>query len=380
MKIIDRYLLWQFVQVFVICFLSLTGLYVVFDAFSHLDEFLAYGEKSGNLPGMMAQYYAVRSVAFFDRTSGILALIAAMFTVTWIQRHNELTALMAAGVSRGRVVRPVLVAAVAVSLIAAVSREFALPRLRGSLARDAKDLAGTTGRELRPKYDNDTEVLIRGRESFIDERRIRKPSFLMPPLLDQYGAEYSADDAIYCPPDAANNRPGGYLFKKVERPPGLAKSPSLKLGDKPIVITPLDAPGWLEPDQVFIASAVDFEQLTAGPGFRQYSSTLELIRGLRNRSLDFGADVRVAIHARMIQPLLDAVLLLLGLPLVLRNDNRNIFAAIGMCMVAVGAFMLVGIGSQYLGTITLLDATMAAWLPLLIFAPLAAFFIDPLRA
>ena len=32
-------------------------------------------------------------------------MIAAMFTVTWIQRHNELTAPMAAGISRVWVIK-----------------------------------------------------------------------------------------------------------------------------------------------------------------------------------------------------------------------------------------------------------------------------------
>ena len=39
MRIIDRYILRQFVQTFLFCFLSLTGLYVVFGAFTNLDSF-----------------------------------------------------------------------------------------------------------------------------------------------------------------------------------------------------------------------------------------------------------------------------------------------------------------------------------------------------
>ena len=37
--IIDRYLLRQFVQVLIICLLSFIGLFIVIDAFSHLDHF-----------------------------------------------------------------------------------------------------------------------------------------------------------------------------------------------------------------------------------------------------------------------------------------------------------------------------------------------------
>ena len=51
MKILDRYLLRQFFQVFTICFLSLMGLYVVIDAFGHLDSFSKHAEAGGNLAG-----------------------------------------------------------------------------------------------------------------------------------------------------------------------------------------------------------------------------------------------------------------------------------------------------------------------------------------
>ena len=56
--IIDRYMLRQFVQVLAICLMSLIGLYIVIDAFSHLDHFVDYAGKHGNLLGMMVTYYA----------------------------------------------------------------------------------------------------------------------------------------------------------------------------------------------------------------------------------------------------------------------------------------------------------------------------------
>ena len=86
------------------------------------------------------------------------------------------------------------------------------------------------------------------------------------------------------------------------------------------------------PDQCFIASNLDFEQLTGGMGFKNFSSTAQLIAGLDNSSVGFGADVRVKVHARIVQPLLDITLLFLGLPLVVRRESHNVFLAIGMCM------------------------------------------------
>jgi lipopolysaccharide export system permease protein len=97
MQIVDRYLLREFLKVFLICFVSLTGLFIVIDGFGNLEEFISHSKNSGGgLLRVMGEYYAYRSLWFFDRMSGILTLIAAMFTVTWIQRHNE-PALQRAG-------------------------------------------------------------------------------------------------------------------------------------------------------------------------------------------------------------------------------------------------------------------------------------------
>ena len=375
MPVIDRYLLWQFLMNFVICFCSLTGLYVVFDAFNNLDEFVAFAEKGGRLLAIMAEYYAYRSVFFFDLTSGMLALTAAMFTVTWIQRHNELAALMAAGISKTRVIVPVIAAAVAITLLAAASRETFMPAMREQLSRTPQDLSGEAAQDLRPRYDNQTDILIRGQKSFANEQRIEGPSFLLPRALDDYGKQLSAENAFYLPPDGA--RPGGYLLRKVQQPKGIASRPSLPAAGTKIVITSQDAK-WLKADECFVTSDVSFEQLTGGRGWRQFASTPALVGGLRNRSLDLGADVRVSIHARLVRPIMDITLLFLGLPLILTRDNRNVFISVGLCMLVVSVFLLVNYGSQYLGNIYLIEPALAAWLPLMIFVPIAVGMCDPL--
>ena len=378
MRIIDRYLLRQFVQVFCICFVSLDGLYVVIDAFSNLDEFLHYSEKEGNLFGMMAEFYSYRSIFMFERMSSMLTMITGMFTVTWIQRHNELTALTAAGVSRTRVILPIIAAAVAISLFTCLGRELVIPRLAKQLDREPKNLRGEAGIELKPRFDNETGILMQGVYTFANEQRIQQPNFVLPETLDQYGKQLAAENAYYRPPEG--DRPGGYLFKKVVRPSQLAGRASLQLAGRPVVITPRDRPDWLHADECFVVSHIHFDQLTGGRSWRQFSSTAQLIAGLSNPSLglagEYGADVRVAIHARVVQPLLDLTLLFLGLPLVLSGANRNIFAAIGLCGVVCTAFMMVVMGCQYLGEISLLEPALAAWAPLMVFVPVAVGLFD----
>ena len=104
-----------------------------------------------------------------------------------------------------------------------------------------------------------------------------------------------------------------------------------------------------------------------------------MVRGLRNPSLDFGADVRVAIHVRIVQPMIDVTLLFLGLPLVLSRESRNMFLSIGMCVGVVSVYSLTVLSCQYLGTIYMLSPALSAWLPLMMFVPLAVAMFERAR-
>ncbi len=367
MGIIDRYLLRQFLETFFICFLSLMGLLVVFECTTNIDEFMRCGEKAGGVLKLIGRRYGYQTCAFFNQTNGLLTLISAMFTVSWIQRHNELTALMSAGISRIRVILPLVLVAVVISLLAAVNRELLIPRFRDELARPPQDLIGDQGQSLGLRYDNQTDVIIRGKLTYAENKRIEQPDFLMPLALMQYGKQVQAENAYYLP--AQGKRPGGYLFDKVREPKHLDTRPSLLWAGRPVLITPHDAPDWLKSDQCFIASDLDFEQLTGGIGFWQFSSTAQLISGLRNSSLGYEANVRVAVHARFVQPFLDLTLLFLGLPLLVRRESRNVFLAIGLCMGVTTVFILTVYGLQYLGTSALINPALAAWAPLMIFVP-----------
>jgi lipopolysaccharide export system permease protein len=374
--IIDRYLLRQFVQVLIICFLSMTGLYVVIDAFGHLDHFVDYADDHGNLLAIMGTFYAYRSLAFFDWMSGTLALVAAMFTVTWIQRHHEMTALLAAGIPRTRVLRPVIVAAILVSVFAIANRELVIPSTRQQLALDSKNLGGQQEADMQSRFDSQTNILMSGDKIVVSEEKIVRPNFMMPGGLDRYGQQLAAAEAYYVP--ARGERPGGYLLRGVSTPKVLLEQPSLTLNEKPVVITPRDA-DWLQKDALFVVSGVSFEFLSAGSVWRDYASTLELVHELRSPSTDLGVDVRYAIHSRILQPLLDTTLLFLGLPLIVSRGNRNPFLAIGLCLAVVTAFMLVKLGCQSLCLTLWLQPTLAAWLPLMIFAPVAVLLSDSLR-
>ena len=371
MTIIDRYLLRQYLQNFVICYTSLTGVYVVFDVFSHLEAFMSLA-KGLALLKIIGAYYGYQSVFFFERISSLLVLMSAMFTMAWIQRHHEMTALMAAGISRIRVVAPVLAASVGIILLAVVNREVVIPRIKDKLAMQPADLKGKVVEEVSPQYDDATNILIGGRCAITDEKQIEMPVFVVPPdepSLCTYGKQWAAATANYTP--AKNGRPTGYLLESVTEPKNLAQRPSLALDGRYVLLTPHDYPEWLKPTDAFVVSDVTVDELTGRTLLRRFSSTFELIRALKNHNVYFSSELRVTIHSRILQAFLDMTLLFLGLPLVAARDNRNVFVAIGLCMGLVAIFFIVQIACTQLGSICLISPALAAWSPLMIFVPAA---------
>jgi lipopolysaccharide export system permease protein len=376
MPILDQYVLRLFVKVLVVTFISVAGMYTVIDAFGNLDEFISYSQTHGGLGRVMFEYYGSRALSVFDGISGLLGLVAALFAVSWLERSNELVAVMAAGVPKSRMVRPLIGGAIAVSLLAALNREFVLPALRDQLTRTAQDLLGDRTQTLRPCYDNQTNILIGGAGCFVAERRIDRPNFQLHTPLGEFGRQLIAAKAVYRPQE--EGRPSGYLLEGVQEPRDIARIPTAHYRGQPVLFSPHDTP-WLEPDQCFVATAVTFDQICGGAAWQRYSSTAELILGLRNPSLDYGADTRVMAHARFVQPLLDVTLLFLGLPLVLTRESRNIFLSLALGLAVVCIFFLVVLACHALGISGLLSPALAAWCPLLIFGPLAVAASSSMR-
>ncbi|REJ66885.1 MAG: LptF/LptG family permease [Planctomycetota bacterium] len=376
MLTIDRYLLRQFLWLFCIFVCSFTGLYIIADSVNNFEELSSFAEENGGLLRVILVYYGARSLAFFDQVSAILVLITALFTIAAFRRHNEMTALMAAGIRKARIVRPVIMVGIAFCLFATINREFIIPSMIDKLSYNAQDLSADHQRKVTPRYDNETRVFIMAEGAILREKRLVRPTFHMPiGPLQRYGTQFSAATASHLPADG--QRPTGFLLDGVAEADDLRGKPSLTIGDKPVVITPRDAT-WLEHDQCFVATGVDIERLTGGTHWRQYASVFQLIGGLRNASNDYGSDVRVEIHSRIVRPLLDVTLLFLGIPLVLTRESRNMLLAVGNCVVLVALFLVVVMATEYLGSHLSLSPALAAWCPLMIFVPISAMTVQPL--
>lgn len=106
---LDRYLLREWLRVFLITLIGFPILVIVIDLTDKLDQYLSRGVSRG----AVALSYVFDLPEKMFLVLPVAVLFATVFTVGALGRHSELTAAKASGISFHRLVRPLFVAAVA---------------------------------------------------------------------------------------------------------------------------------------------------------------------------------------------------------------------------------------------------------------------------
>jgi len=159
LSLIDRYLLRTLIAHYLIGLGVMLSLYVVPDMFVNMDEFTEHGYPVPVLLGNIWSYYWPNLFLYFAHLSGALTLFACMAVLARLRKQNELTAILASGVSLYRVARPVVLFGLGTSLLLIVDTEWVIPRVAHLLARDHDDVAAENTYEVLFLKDRDNWLL-----------------------------------------------------------------------------------------------------------------------------------------------------------------------------------------------------------------------------
>ena len=137
MKILDKYVAKNFLTGYAISFCVLMGLRIVIDLFVNLDEFTEHADLgAAAVIRNVLTYYALNSMLYFRDFAGMITVVAAAFSLGRMVRSNELVAVMASGVSLRRVIAPIIILALLLSVLLVVDQELLIPPLGDKLVRD----------------------------------------------------------------------------------------------------------------------------------------------------------------------------------------------------------------------------------------------------
>lgn len=359
LTIYDRQLVLSFLKAFVVCLTCLLTLYIVVDMFTNMDDFQGGGAGLVETLQRIGLYYGYRIPQIFDRLVEAIILLAAMFTVAWMQRNNEQLPFLSAGVSTRRIVTPVLIAACAMMSLATLNQELLLPRVASKLDNPKDDPEGHKDQMVQSAFDYNGVHMV-GRTAIPSKRIVYKFAATIPETIAGNLLHLYAEEASYTQLgprqgvwELTNTRPA-----EIE----MTENSVIEVVDKGRYrIKVRDVP---------------FEALTRRPNWYVCASTQRIWDELCRSEGTRQPGLAVALHQRITRPIVGMLLVVLGIAMILRDQNRNVILSIGGCLGLCGTFFVVGIMCKMLGENDLLSPMLAAWMPILLFAPFALPLFD----
>jgi lipopolysaccharide export system permease protein len=379
MRILDRYIVRNFLLNYLLALVVLLGMYILLDLIVNLDRFIKGANVAGQkgvlpLLGDILDFYMYQTLAIFQQVASIIPLFAAAFTMVRMSRHNELTAMLASGVSLFRVAAPIVLLSIAFSLLSVVDQEFIMPRVQEKLMRRHDEINRLTAAPQKytimvdhktnlvqfVRYDKVAKVMYNVWIMYRDEashviRRVRADTATWTPIADpspgSSGGEWVLAGNVRYTDDIIPGAPAGQTST------GMVEDKKLKYtsGLRPAHV------------ELFLSKkAVDFLSL---------GQVQELIGSASNNTKP---NLQKMMHTRVTQPIMNVIMLLLGIPFLLTREPgrlvKNIFICLVVCAICFAAtFVLFQMGD------VLHSPLLAAWLPVLIFGPISLLMLDTIK-
>ncbi|HKA07370.1 MAG TPA: LptF/LptG family permease [Gemmataceae bacterium] len=367
MTILDRMLFVSFLRAYVICLVSTLSLYIVVDLFTNIDDFFQPGKNGLEIAKHILSYYGYRTIQYYDRLCEALSLLAAMFTVAWSQRNNEIIPMLSAGVSTHRFLRPVLVGAILMLTLGVLNQEFLIPYIAPALVTDRDDPEGTHELYVQGCYDAN-RVHIDGFKAYRRELTVENFYVTLPVTPKSEMKHLSAARAQYIPPIQGQKLSGGWLMTGTTP----AELPQDTYDES--VIKVMDGGRYF----LYVREAT-FERATRGQKTQVYASTYTLYQLMQRTDVGRMNTIAVTFHMRLTRPIVGMLLVVMGLSIVLRDQTRHVFISAGLCLAMCAIFFAVVFGGKFLGTGDYLSPALAAWLPVLIFGPISVALYDAIH-
>ena len=359
MRLLDRYLLRELLGPFAYC---LSGFLIFSIAVDLLDE-LANLQKLRLQAMDVLEYYAVRTPELIVIIMPVALLLALLYTLTNLARHQEITAIRAAGVSLLRLAMPYTVVGFVLSLIVFAINELWVP---SSIER-AEDIrnryqSGTPTRQQvwEPKLGFVSGLETRNWfiEAFHKERFLMQGVHVDTAEPDGSRVKLTAERGWW--------ETNTWVFTNVhigDFAPGGAEKASRQY-------TTLAVPEFTEtPEQ--IQSEIKMKRINSLKEVRRAQLSVKEIldyRRLHPAGTRKDSMLETKLHGRLAEPWTCLVVVVIALPFGAASGRRNVVVGVASSILICFSFLMLRQLALGLGVGEFLPGWLAAWAPNGLFA------------
>jgi len=360
MRILDKYIIRTFLWHYFIALFVMIGLYILVHLYLNLDEFTEEGQSAWHMAGNILRYYTYNLFLYFAQLAGLITIVGAAATLAKLQRANELTAILASGTSLYRVAAPILVMGLCMNGLWLVNQELIIPRIADRLARPPEDVQGTRSYHIRFVPDGEGGLLF-ARSYLPAKKQMRRMLLIRRDERGSLREILTADVATWDPQHRLWRLQRGARILKPEgneNDPALGQSRIERIG-----VTTYRTP--LGPEELMQRQAAQWIEYLS----------LRQITQLQKRKMAPPIRLAKVKHARVTAPIMNMIMLVIGIYAFLHRAPRPIIADAGLSLLMCGTtFALTFVASNVVDVRSYPE--LPAWLPVMLFGPLAAILLD----
>ncbi len=358
MRILDRYLMKSFLAALCYCLAVFFILFVIIDAFNNVDDFMKHNVSWP----VILSYYGYFIPTILVQVVPIACLVAVLFAIGNLSRHNEIIALKASGISAFRILVPYFFIGALISFGVLMVSETIVPK---SLLNSAAIMEG-----LIKKGKSDFEkrslnkVTIYGR----DDRMIYAREFELSTntLHDVVIFENNMRESFQTQVKAkkAHYKNGRWTFYDVIQ---CRINRRGEVVGNPVFTATMDFPLNQIPS--------DFLRQSSELSFMNSHDLKEHIQHLQGASKKLVKRLSVDLHYKIAFPFVSFIVMLIGAPLAMKTGRTGTAMGVGTSFALI--FLYYGIASTCLalGKGDYLPPVFAAWFGNLFFAAIGLYLI-----
>ena len=366
MKTLDKYVAKNFLTGYLISFSVLMGLRIMIDLFVNVDEFTENAQLSTfQMLSNIAVYYSRFSFLYFRDFAGMITVVAAVFALGKMTKHNELTAIMASGVSLKRVIAPILFLSLLFTGIHIFDEEFIIPPMADKLVRSHDDITENLSYDMWFLSDSQGNLFC-SPQFKVSEEIIVSPTIITrkkndDSLLWDVTGVIKADSAHY------DSQSQSWILQN-----GMFLTISRRLADKPYQTVSSCSSDLMPKDIPVRRKSAHMDLL----------SSYDLMRLARQNPKDL-ARLYAQKNFRITDPIINFIMLMISLPLLVCRDPKSIKSAVFISFILTSICYVLTFTSKLFATeITISGRVMPelwAWLPIFIFLPIAIIELDSMK-
>lgn len=360
MKITDRYMVRSFLTSFIWCLLMFVVMAVIIDIFSFIDDIVKY-----KIPAMsILAFYVYYTPTILIQVTPMATLLSTIYVLSNLNKHSEITAMKACGMSLWRILTPILVLGLMISIATFIINDKIIPTSskvatyirQNELEKEKKKIEQTKIVKNVAIYGTGNRIVF---ARFYDTEK----KVLQDVIIHQHDAKENLVSKITAQTGVWTGR--DWRFTKVI---------SYRINNAGIF---LGAPEFFEEKVIPLKEKpADFANKEWRSEYLSYKDLQRYIKNFAGVSARLIKGLYVDLHYKVAFPLISLVIIVIGAPFALITTRGGVLIGIGMSIgIGLLYYAFIAIALAF-GKAGLIPPLAAAWLGNVVFAILGIHLMN----